>query len=129
MTPAARVATGLALLAGAHANAWAEGPEVAGRSPGALLAQALLSLAVVVGVIYLVYFGLRRLSERGLGAQEDGPMHIVQARHLGGDRWIYLVEVEGRRIVIGGTDGQVTPIVELEPSDAPGTGGERRDEI
>lgn len=117
-----RAALTLALLAAGPA-AWAQGDALTGRSPWALLAQALLSLAVVVGVIYLVYFGLRRFSARQLDAGADGPMRLVQARHLGGDRWLYLVEVEGRRIVIGGTDAQITPITELQPP-----GGARADD-
>ncbi len=101
----------------------AQGSELTEQSPGALLAQALVSLAVVVGVIYLIYFGLQRLSARGRPADTEGPIRVVQARHLGGDRWIYLVQVEGRRLIVGGTDGQLTRLAELEP-----TGGERRDE-
>ncbi|MEA3402466.1 MAG: flagellar biosynthetic protein FliO [Armatimonadota bacterium] len=98
---------------------------VAGRSPWALLGQALLSLAVVVAVIYLVYFGLRRLSDRGLGMEAEGPMRVVQARHLGGDRWLYLVEIDGRRLVIGATSAQLSRIAELGPM--PGEGDGRRE--
>ena len=101
--------------------AWAQeaSRELDGRSPWALLAQALLSLAVVVGVIYLMYFGLRRLTDRGLGADA--------ARHLGGDHWLYVVEVEGRRMVVGATSTGMALIAELEPSGA--TGGGREDEV
>jgi flagellar biogenesis protein FliO len=104
--------------------ALAQGDDLAGRSPWELLAQAVLSLAVVVGVIYLVYFGLRRLTERRGEAGADGPIRVVQAQHLGGDRWVYLVEVEGRRLVVGGAAGHISRIAELEPS-----GGEGRDEV
>lgn len=89
------------------------------HSPWALLAQALLSLAVVVGIIYLVYFGLRRLDNRRPGADSAGPMRVIQARCLGGDRWLYLVEIEERRIVVGAASGQIARIAELE-----GSGGE-----
>jgi len=109
--------------------AWAQeaSRELDGRSPWALLAQALLSLAVVVGVIYLMYFGLRRLTDRGLGADAAGPLRVLQARHLGGDHWLYVVEVEGRRMVVGATSTGMALIAELEPSGA--TGGGREDEV
>lgn len=119
MIPAACVA-----LAACPAAGWAQEVELTGRSPWALLAQGLLSLAVVIAVIYLVYFGARRLTDRHLDAHGEGPVRVIQARHLGGDRWLYLVEIDGRRLVIGGASGQIAPIAELG---APG--GERRDEV
>lgn len=106
-----------ALCAGAllsPAVAWAQMAGGGAQSPWALLGQALLSLAVVVGIIYLVYFGLKRLEGRHLGADSDGPIRVIQARHLGGDRWLYLVEVEGRRIVVGAAGGQIARIADLE---------------
>ncbi len=110
-------------------GAWAQqATELTARSPWALLGQALLSLAVVVGLIYLVYFGLRKLTDRQLGADAEGPMRVAQARHLGGDRWLYLVEVEGRRLVVGGTGAGLALIAELESSGTLTSGGARRDE-
>lgn len=86
-----------------------------------LLLQALLSLAVVVGVIYLVYFGLRRIGHGPLETGGEGPLRLVQSRHLGGDRWLYVVEVEGRRVVVGAAGGHIAHICDLdEPPDAPG---------
>ncbi|MFP4248422.1 MAG: FliO/MopB family protein [Armatimonadota bacterium] len=108
--------------------AWAQGAEMTGRSQWWLLGQALLSLAVVVGIIYLVYFGIRRLGDGQLDAGAEGPMRVIQARHLGGDRWLYLIEVEDRRIVVGGTSGQVARIAEWRSHDD-GSGGPKRDEM
>ena len=96
------------------AAVWAQGG--IGYTPWALLGQALLSLAVVLGIIYLVYFGLKRLESREHGIESDGPMRVIQARHLGGDRWLYLVEVDGRRIVVGAASGQIARIAELNSS-------------
>ena len=95
------------------ALAWAQSPGGGGHNPWALLGQALLSLAVVVGIIYLVYFGLKRLDGRQIGADSEGPLRVIQARHLGADRWLYLVEIEGRRIVVGAASGQIARIAEL----------------
>lgn len=128
MTHRPRVAAIAAWLALCQPVAWAQTGSLSTRSPWALLGQALLSLAVVVGLIYLVFFGIRRISDRQLDASTEGPMRVIQARHLGGNRWLYLVEVEGRRIIVGGADGQITPIAELDTSERNLMGGRRRDE-
>jgi flagellar biogenesis protein FliO len=107
-----RAIASIAAVALTGAPVWAQQTGL-GRSPWSLLAQALLSLGVVVGVIYLVYFGLRRFQNRQLDVEADGPIRVIQARRLGGDQWLYLVEIEGRRLVVGGADGQITPIAEL----------------
>ena len=118
MTWPRAAACAITLLGCAAAHAQDAGA-VGGRSAGLLLVQALLSLAVVVGVIYLAYFGLRRISARSLGisgrlgADAEGPLRVLQARHLGGDRWLYLIEIGRRRLVVGGATGQVTPIADL----------------
>lgn len=106
------LATGLACAA-AHAQ---ELGAPGGRSAGMLLLQALLSLAIVVGVIYLAYYGLRRLSDRQLGADAEGPLRVVQAKHLGADRWLYVVQIGRRTLVVGGAPGQVTPVADLGDS-------------
>jgi len=128
MTLRTYAATAAAWLVCSQPMAWAQADSLPPRDPWALLAQALLSLAVVVGLIYLVYFGIRRISARQLDADSDGPMRVVQARHLGGDRWLYLVEVDGRRFVVGGADGQIARIAELEPGERAGMGGQRADD-
>lgn len=107
------------------AAAWSqEATGLTTRSPWSLLGQALLSLLIVVGVICLVYFGLRRLTDRQVGAGVEGPLRVLQACHLGGDRWLYLIEVEERRLVVGGTGSGLALLAELQPSGKAG-----RDEV
>lgn len=111
-------AAGIGLAQGT-AFAQGSGP-TAGPSPALLLLQALLALAVVIAIIYLVYFGLRRLTERQTGASDAGPLEVVQAKHLGGDRWLYVVRIAGRTLVVGGGAGQVQPIADLGEMDTQG---------
>ncbi len=75
-------------------------------TPAYYLFRALISLALIVALIYAIYFGLRRLSHfRSLGASDE-QMQLLDSRHLGGGRWIYAVKVADRVLIIGGgTDG------------------------
>lgn len=95
---------------------------MSGASPAYLLLQALVSLTIVIGIIYLAWWGLRHISRRQLGAADEGPVHVLQARHLGGDRWLYLIAVGRRRLLVGGGPSGVRPIADLgeaeEPTDA-----------
>lgn len=122
----ARASVAAVLLAAGPALAQTAGASPGGRSAALLLGQALLSLAVVIAVIYLAYFALRRLSGGPLVAGEDGPLRVVQARHLGGDRWLYLVRVGTRHLLIGGAAGHLTAIADL--GDGSPTGGSPDDE-
>ena len=113
------VALAISACAAAYAQ---EAAGASGASPAYLLFQALISLAVVIGIIYLAWFGLRRLSHKQLGLSEDGPLRVVQARHLGGDRWLYLVRVGNRTLLVGGGADGVRPVADLgedweEPGD------------
>lgn len=122
----ARASLAAALLAVVPALAQTPGASPGGRSAALLLGQALLSLAVVIAVIYLAYFALRRLSGAPFAAGEDGPLRVLQARHLGGDRWLYLVRVGARYLLIGGAAGHLTAIADL--GDGPPGGGSADDQ-
>jgi len=119
---AARAWTAVAAgVAGSAPPAFAQGAQArGGPSPTYLLVQALLALAVVIAIIYLIYFGLRRLSERQLGVTDRGPLQVIQAKHLGGDRWLYVVRIAKRTLVVGGGTGQVQPIADLGEMDLQG---------
>lgn len=86
--------------------------------------RALLSLAVVIAVIYLAYYALRRLGGARLVAGEEGPLRVLQARHLGGDRWLYLVRVGARHLVVGGSAGGLSAIADLGDGPPDGEGAD-----
>ncbi len=87
---------GLLLLVGlVSASAQQEQSSADGHSSFYYLLQAGVSLAVVVGLIYLIYFGLRRLSQTAPTHKGDR-LRVVESRHLGGGRWVYILEVADR---------------------------------
>lgn len=96
-------------------------------NPTAYLLQALVSLAVVVGLIYGAYFLLRRLTGPVVGPRGQQPARIVQALPLSGAT-LYVVEMDGGRwLVTAGAGGtQIVAAGSVPPQegsgDAEGTG-------
>ena len=89
---------------------WAQSPAGTSSSlgPTYYLLRALLSLALVVALIYAIYFGLRRLSTHRLSGTSDDQLQLrlLHSRHLGGGRWIYAIRVADRVLIVGGgTEG------------------------
>ena len=108
--------SGLMLLIGlVSASAQPEQGSAGGHSSLYYLLQAGVSLAVVVGLIYLIYFGLRRLSQAAPTHKGDR-LRVVESRHLGGGRWVYILEVADRILIVGGGNEGLRKLAEL-PAD------------
>ena len=81
-----------------------------------MLFRTVLSLLLVVGVVYAGAWFLKRfVRQRGGGA--GFPVRVLGSTLLGPKRSLYLVEVEGRRLVLGVTDASINLITELEKGD------------
>jgi len=107
---------GLLLLVGlVSAFAQSEQGAAAGSGPLYYLLQAGVSLAVVVGLIYLIYFGLRRLSQT-TPTDKGEAVRVLASRHLGGGRWVYVLEVADRILIVGGGSEVLRKLAEL-PAD------------
>jgi flagellar biosynthetic protein FliO len=106
-----RKAAALAALAwAACARAQGELPDP-GRGTAYYLLQALISLALVVGLICASYYLLRRLQERTSPARAAvGVIEVIDSRALGGGRWLYLVRVGEEHYLVGGSASGVGPI-------------------
>ena len=68
-----------------------------------------------MGLIYLIYFGLRRLSQAAPTRKGDR-LRVVESRHLGGGRWVYILEVADRILIVGGGSEGLRKLAEL-PAD------------
>ena len=107
---------GLLLLVGlVCASAQPEQGSADGHGSLYYLLQAGISLAVVVGLIYAIYFGLRRLSQAAPTHKGDR-LRVVESRHLGGGRWVYILEVADRILIVGGGNEGLRTLAEL-PAD------------
>lgn len=82
--------------------------------------KSMLMLCVVLALIYLVlHKGLGRLVQR---TQSGRRMRVVERIALDQRRALYLVEVDGREVLLAGSEGGVVPVdvsVREEPKTAP----------
>jgi len=85
-------------------------PAVTGVSTWDFL-RMLIILACVVGVIYLLFWILRRSS--GKKIQENDLIRVLGSRSLAGNRALHLVEVGGCVYLVGASDGGVQLISEI----------------
>jgi flagellar biosynthetic protein FliO len=73
--------------------------------------RMLIILALVVGVIYLLFWILRRSS--GKKIQENDLIRVLGSRSLAGNRALHLIEVGGSVYLVGASDGGVQLISEI----------------
>ena len=84
---------------------------------GGSLAVSLASLGIVCLLAYVsLRFLARRGFGRGAGASAD-PIRVLGRCSLEPRRSLYLVEVAGRRFLVGVGDGPMTALAELAPAD------------
>jgi flagellar protein FliO/FliZ len=75
--------------------------------------QSLAAVLVVLGLLGALAFAARRGTLSSL--KRRGPVAIETAVPLGERRSLVVVSVEGRRLLIGMTPGQVSLVTELQP--------------
>ena len=110
------------LPGGAFAQAAAT--ETPGVSASTLL-QTVLGLALVIGILLLAAFFLRRLNG-GRGFGSNGPLRVVGGLMIGPRERIVLVEIDDTWIVVGLVPGQIRTLHTLPKGELkPGSDGER----
>ena len=92
----------------------APAPVAAPATPGVStwdFLRMILILACVIGVIYLLFWLLRRGTGRRI--QENDLIHVLGSRGLSGSRSLHLVEVGTSIYLVGSSDGGVGLIAEI----------------
>ena len=84
-----------------------------GRGAGHYLLRALGSLVIVAGIVVACYYLGLRLRAGGRLAS-GGPIEVLHTKALGPGRALHLVEVEGRRLLVGSSQNGVWLIRELD---------------
>ncbi|MBL8406299.1 flagellar biosynthetic protein FliO [Candidatus Accumulibacter phosphatis] len=114
---------GRLLLALFSSNACAQAAEP-GVSTGMLL-QTILALVLVIGVLFLAAYLLRKLNG-GRGFGSSGPLRVVGGLMIGTRERIVLVEIGDTWIVVGLVPGQIRTLHTLPKGDLkPAGDGER----
>lgn len=79
-----------------------------------LLLRVLLSLACVLGLLW--YLGRRMAGSRAASRARATQIAVVAKQSLGGKSGVVLVEVSGRRLLLGTGEHGVSLLTELEPA-------------
>ncbi len=84
---------------------------------GASLLQSLLALAAVCVLAWVV---LRWSAQRGLGLGQGQRVKVIERVPLDARRWVYLVQIGERVLVVGAGDGaSPTLLTEMAAADLP----------
>ena len=100
------------------ANKFADPAAATLPSPAAGVAQSLLGLLLVLGILFAATWALRRFKLVGGGAQG---LQVLQGVSLGSKERAVVVRVQGRRLLLGVASGQVSLLAELRDEDDVGT--------
>ncbi|HET6485399.1 MAG TPA: flagellar biosynthetic protein FliO [Spirochaetia bacterium] len=101
---------------GAPAAGGAAAPASSGGVSTWDFVRMLLILAAVVGVIYLLFWLLRRGAGRRI--QENSLIRVLGSRNLAGNRSLHLVEVGKSVFLVGAADGGVDLISEIKDQES-----------
>ena len=102
-----------------QSSAWAA--ETAAASPAGSMAKMLVGLAVVLAVMAVITWLLKRMMP-GAGGQQS-VARVVGGVSVGSRERVVVVEVGDRWLVVGVAPGQVTSIANLEAGELPLSSG------
>jgi flagellar protein FliO/FliZ len=83
--------------------------QAAGSSGGGLV-RTIVGLAVVIGVIYGLHWVLKQVKSAREGQASGTALDTLASLPLGGSRSVHLVRAGGEIVLLGVSEGGVTPI-------------------
>ena len=96
----------------------ASGKGLEGGSMAGAVFQMLASLAVVIGVIYILYYVSNRWFKGMVGGRAgSGLIRVVETRYMGPKRSLMIVEVAGEYLLLGNGSEGMRLIKKLETGD------------
>ncbi|MDG9924805.1 MULTISPECIES: flagellar biosynthetic protein FliO [unclassified Pseudomonas] len=81
---------------------------MAGSDIGSQLAQLLLGLLLVIGLIFALAWVMRRVQQ--IGPRGNQAIKLVASQALGPRDRLLLVQVGGEQVLLGLTAGRITPL-------------------
>ena len=85
---------------------------------GMALFRTFIALGLVLGLVFLAMLGIKRLMSFQSRGRQGVAIHVLGSLMMGPKKGLYIVHIEGRRLVLGVTDHQISLLTELEPGDA-----------
>ena len=113
-----RGSTGNALVAAAFMPRVVFGQSVPGLQPVNELSGVVISLAVVVAVIVVGAWAVRR-SPLGAVARKVGPLKVIATLPLGPKERLVLVEAAGRELLVGVSPAGIFALRQTEAAEIP----------
>jgi len=93
----------------------APAPALAATAPpvsmGSAFLQTIWALLVVIGIILVLYALTRK--RFGIGKHGTGKINLVELRHIMPKTTLALVEVEGKRLLLGIGSGRISLLADL----------------
>ena len=103
------------LIIGTPVLATVASPALAATAPpvtiGSALLQTIWALLVVIGIILVLYALTRK--RFGIGKRGTGKINLVELRHIMPKTTLALVEVEGKRLLLGIGSGRISLLADL----------------
>lgn len=84
-----------------------------GLNTGMLLLRTLVVLGLLVAIIYLGAYGIRRLAGRNTPGGPSSKMQVLSSVFLGPKRALYAVHVLDRVLIVGVTEAQISLLSEI----------------
>lgn len=78
-----------------------------------------VSLAIIVGIIYLSVFFLRKLSGSKLGGQKGTTIQVIEHAYLGPKKSVCLIRLADRAVLVGVTETNISVLTELDWTSLP----------
>jgi len=75
----------------------------------------LLTLGLVLGTIWFVFFLIRRAAKPK--AQQDAFVRVLASASLGTGKWMYVVSLGAKAFLVGATDSSINLIYEVEDAE------------
>ena len=86
------------------------GSSASHASTGGSFARMIVGLAIVIAVIYGVYWLLKAYGRSKGAPVDDGRMTVVATTALAPNRSLHLVRVGEELVLVGSADGGITPV-------------------
>lgn len=113
-----RITAFLALLLSVPVMAAEPSASMSGVDVGGQLTKLLLGLLLVIGLIFLLAWGLRRMQQ--LNPRSNQAIKLVSSHILGPRERLVLVQVGSEQVLLGLSAGRITPLhVLAEPVHLP----------